>query len=85
MPSRNYDDSALRAAREDREIKLARDMATVMGELSDVSRRITAVEADLSEMVKMASRWKGATVVLLGLGSFSGWLVALWSKAKGLF
>ena len=70
-------------SRVDREIKMAADVARLSTTLDAVLTRMGALEKDMQIMTGMANRWKGATVVLLALGSAAGWLSTVWAHLTG--
>jgi hypothetical protein len=72
-----------RESRIDREIKMSSDVARLGTTLDAVLTRIDRIEKDMRTMTAMANRWKGATVVLLALGSAAGWLSTVWAHLTG--
>ena len=72
-----------RMSREDREIQVATQIATLTTSMNSALKRLDGIEQQTATMVAMANRWKGAIFVLMGLGSVIGWLVSYFSKAAG--
>lgn len=42
-----------------------------------MKEQLTRIDANTSQLAAQANRWKGAVVVLLGVGGAIGWLVSL--------
>lgn len=52
-----------------------RRLAVVETEVSNIKGQLDRIEHDTSQLAAQANRWKGAIIVLLGVGGLIGWLV----------
>ena len=74
----------LSMGRENREILVATQLASLTANMTFALKRLDDIEKETAAMSAMANRWKGATFVLLGLGSTIGWLISLWGRVSGI-
>jgi hypothetical protein len=73
----------IRMNREDRDILVASQIAELSANMNSALKRLDEIEKQAAIMVAMANRWKGATFILLGLGSCLGWLISIWGRVGG--
>ena len=60
----------------------AKEMGRLVAEVESLRRDVEDLRASMKELTEMAHRWRGAVVILLGFGSFAGWLISLIPKFK---
>lgn len=63
--------------------RMAEDLATLRADMRYTVARLENIERELKVMTDITNRWKGATVILLGLGSLAGWAATFWTNLKG--
>ena len=72
-----------RMGREDRDILVATQIAALNANMKASLKRLDDIEKETAAMAAMANRWKGATFVLLSLGSCVGWIISIWGRIGG--
>lgn len=60
--------------------ELIRTIAALSERVTILSDQMAEVRKDVGEMKQMADRYKGAFLLIVGIGGAAGWLFSLWER-----
>ena len=59
---------------------LAADFRHIIEKIAELNDELESIKKDIASIKTMADRWRGATFLILALGSILGWLASAWGN-----